>query len=730
MKELNYIIENRTVAEILGVQNFTNQETAILEIVKNAYDANATELTIEFKENAILISDNGCGMNENDILTHWMHIGKSDKGYETEDDQGNKRVVAGQKGVGRFALARLASIVEVHSLKSNHTPVFWKTDWSKNTLDFSSDQKTIGTSMYLYNLRDNWSQNRIKSLQSFLSITYNDDLMKVTLIDNLGQTILLNSATNHIVNRYFAKPHLGINCTNIIKLNYVATEMKLYCTVQNDEFKDDAIELCPDLNIHEYSITLDVLNEIDFSKSQLYSENLRDNLMTLGNFSCEFYFSVRGHTQIEGDKFLYKYTMLPKRYSKGITLYRNAFSIANLEGSKDWLELGKRSRMSPAAASHPTGSWRVRENQISGVINIDKKANANLIDLANRQGMSENDHYKIFITIIQNGVMQFERYRQKIIRNMTKKTYSKTDVKKQENILDKVLKDEVNLFQLSLNEQNEFKNVLKEQKKEQQRSKTESKKEFEEQEKRYKYDVGILNVLATSGLKSTSMAHEFHNDLNNFDGISNRIKKAMERYGIWEIAMKDENRALPHADIPRLLDNNETKSKKIVAFMRVILDQVEKKEFIQANQNIYTIIYDRLSDWKDNHSCINFNLLTDKELEFFISEDVIKVILDNLILNSMQQNKNTNTLNLSVEAERVNNFLKISYSDDGIGLSEKYKNDPMKILEVHETSRDDGHGLGMWIVSNTINLSGGSINTIISDNGFKIDFNLGGKSRG
>ena len=164
--------------------------------------------------------------------------------------------------------------------------------------------------------------------------------------------------------------------------------------------------------------------------------------------------------------------------------------------------------------------------------------------------------------------------------------------------------------------------------------------------------------------------------------------------------------------------------------MRVILDQVEKKDFIQANQNIYTIIYDRLSDWKDNHSCINFNLLTDKELEFFISEDVIKVILDNLILNSMQQNKNTNTLNLSVEAERVNNFLKISYSDDGIGLSEKYKNDPMKILEVHETSRDDGHGLGMWIVSNTINLSGGSINTIISDNGFKIDFNLGGKSRG
>lgn len=41
MERLKYIVEDSTIAELLGVQNFTNKESAILELVKNAYDAQA-----------------------------------------------------------------------------------------------------------------------------------------------------------------------------------------------------------------------------------------------------------------------------------------------------------------------------------------------------------------------------------------------------------------------------------------------------------------------------------------------------------------------------------------------------------------------------------------------------------------------------------------------------------------------------------------------------------------
>ena len=53
----------------------------------------------------------------------------------------------------------------------------------------------------------------------------------------------------------------------------------------------------------------------------------------------------------------------------------------------------------PASSFGPAGSWRVRENQISGKVIIDKKENKGLSDLMNRQGLVENDIYKVFIAI-------------------------------------------------------------------------------------------------------------------------------------------------------------------------------------------------------------------------------------------------------------------------------------------------------------------------------------------
>ena len=69
MEQLQYVIEDRTIAELLGVQNFSSDESAILELVKNAYDANAKTVTLHFGDNLITITDNGDGMNATDIST-------------------------------------------------------------------------------------------------------------------------------------------------------------------------------------------------------------------------------------------------------------------------------------------------------------------------------------------------------------------------------------------------------------------------------------------------------------------------------------------------------------------------------------------------------------------------------------------------------------------------------------------------------------------------------------
>lgn len=50
MEQLKYIIEDSTIAELLGNQNFTNEESAVLELVKNAYDAKACLITLSLKK--------------------------------------------------------------------------------------------------------------------------------------------------------------------------------------------------------------------------------------------------------------------------------------------------------------------------------------------------------------------------------------------------------------------------------------------------------------------------------------------------------------------------------------------------------------------------------------------------------------------------------------------------------------------------------------------------------
>ena len=48
MEKLKYVIEDSTIAELLGVQNFSTEEAAVLELVKNSYDANALDVTLKF----------------------------------------------------------------------------------------------------------------------------------------------------------------------------------------------------------------------------------------------------------------------------------------------------------------------------------------------------------------------------------------------------------------------------------------------------------------------------------------------------------------------------------------------------------------------------------------------------------------------------------------------------------------------------------------------------------
>ena len=445
MEKLKYVIEDSTIAELLGVQNFTNAESAILELVKNAYDAEVLNLTIKFNENQLIIEDDGIGMNAEDIKKYWMHIGKSQKKYNIIDKNNKNRVLAGSKGLGRFALARLGENIRLFSKKENDNSVVWTTDWNSSKLDYDNTFNKNGTKIIIDNLRDKWGKRKVENLANFLQKIYNDDSMKIKLLYNNEEKI---------IKKYFLEPILGENCTTNINLFYDSIKRNLIIEIKSDEFQEEAKKYCPDIDLKFQNFIINLSDELkgDFD----LDNNEIDTVLTeIGNFKAQFYFYIASSTQ-EVEKFLYKYKIIPNPLKSGIVLYRNAFGISSYEGNKDWLGLGKRARKSPAAASHPTGAWRVRENQLSGMIEIDKKDNKKLQDLSNRQGLEENIYYQVFIEIINRGIKEFERYRQEIIRKIVKNNKNDLKLEKKESIINRIISNPKLLEKLSIDDKKEL----------------------------------------------------------------------------------------------------------------------------------------------------------------------------------------------------------------------------------------------------------------------------------
>jgi len=253
------------------------------------------------------------------------------------------------------------------------------------------------------------------------------------------------------------------------------------------------------------------------------------------------------------------------------------------------------------------------------------------------------------------------------------------------------------------------------------------KDEQKSTEERYRYDVRILNILATSGLKATSIAHEMKNDRNSINSNYNNIVDALDEYGMWEELNSPECTELAYKNVPKLLEKNKHINQKVLIFMDTILDEAEKRKFIPAQLNIFSIMSKIKANWERDYNWLEIHNNIDDETTFNMAEDVLTVIFDNLILNSIQQNESKSNLVISISVDEKAGYLYFSYHDNGKGLASKYINDPMRILVVHETSRKNGHGLGMWIINNTVIMTGGKIVTVDGKSGFTIEFELGAK---
>lgn len=326
----------------------------------------------------------------------------------------------------------------------------------------------------------------------------------------------------------------------------------------------------------------------------------------------------------------------------------------------------------------------------------------------------------MFKRIILCAIKGFEYYRQSIIRIINIKNEEK-DINSTKNS-DEILKDPQKFFALNKEEQTKVIFEIQEIKK----GAENAIKEKKTSEIRYKYDVRILNVLSTLGLRAASISHEMLNDKVYIFKSTNHIIAALKELNLWDTISNEENTKCAFKNIPGMLERNHRINLKLIEFMDTMLYNIEKQQFEVLPLDVSNVLKSVLSKWEKDYSWVRFNLEVKDEIKISSAVDIFEVIFDNLILNSIQQNNSAAELIITIKASlSEDNKLDFSYRDNGRGLPIKYASNPMRILEVHETSRRDGHGLGMWMVNNTLNMTGGRVTEIKNENGFCIDFVLG-----
>ena len=109
------ITVNPEIFQVLGEQLVSDPITALCELVKNSYDADAKRVDVEFLEgNRIVITDDGHGMSLDNIHHGWLQIGAPMKRRTTTSPE-RKRVFTGSMGISRLAGFSLADGVRIQT---------------------------------------------------------------------------------------------------------------------------------------------------------------------------------------------------------------------------------------------------------------------------------------------------------------------------------------------------------------------------------------------------------------------------------------------------------------------------------------------------------------------------------------------------------------------------------------------------------------------------------------
>lgn len=732
-KEASFSVAAR-VAMQLGRESISNSIIAITELVKNSYDADSEHVKIQIlrPENSssiMVIQDDGIGMDEDQVLNHWMVIGTSNK-RDSKTSKSKKRVLAGEKGLGRLGLDRLCSISVVQSFtKENDTGVELVIDWQKyeeadkrleevkhrlykkhkGFIDTYTGQDVTcnhGTRIILLNLKDTWDEDFIRSLRKELSLL----LSPFSSIKDFS--IEIESGLD------------GKSQDEEIRSNELLKAAEWKLTADIDESN----------NIH-FKMTSPLHKKVYDLPKTIWSEKIknRDENPKCGPLAFEMYFFPRRNIDLVNFSFSRAQIEKFLDANQGVRIYRDQFRVkpyGQPNGDGDWLNLSYRRQQSPGGVAQ--GQWRVGYNQVVGAVFISREANEGLNDQTNREGILEGPAFYDLRVFVLEAVRFFENNREDFEKSIKKaneleerqenaiKAVQNTSVAV--NDLQKVTEEMKNIVSDAQSSgtipdirhiqemigsavENVDKKVIDAQKA--QESLIEVTKAREEEFERQK---NTLSNLASLGILTSCFGHETIGSTNVVLANAGLLKKNLID-GLFMVT----------PDVKPLVDNNLrlilSEAEKVETFANFALRNIARDKRKRKNIDLIKIL---------NQVFIAFEkIFIDKNIQIQkqFSENLPSFsgfpidwesIFVNLITNSIWALQNTAKENRIILATVKSDleWIVIHFSDSGIGLERGTKD---KIfLPTFSTKRNTegdviGTGMGLAIVKNFLDSYSGSI---------------------
>jgi signal transduction histidine kinase len=673
---------------LLGRELITDRITALFELVKNCYDANATKVTIEFHEvnplsdnSKIVIRDNGIGMSFEDIRDKWMVIGTSSKRTVSHSPEPFKRKTVGKKGVGRFAVDKLGSKLLMQTKKEGATNVnCLETDWevyealSRNldegiqpieTQLFTDVQNQYwtsvskrpeghGTILTISKIRDVWTKDDIvrayKELSKIVSPlerpTSDFDIFIKSQYDEFKNSKVINNAI--------------LNATEEITLGYDDTEK----TQQTLRFKGNKLEVV--------SIPYRAFGPIKF-KMYYFNQEAKSNYKKL----------YKGDEKIDGIK-IYRDGLITTPFAE--------YEAENIY-KRDILGIDKR---------RYSGFFdKVSSNDLLGFVEITDIANPEIKDATNRQDFVDNNAYrglKKFIIEQLVALEEFLKEKREVVKEKSKSGLNNASV------------DLKNIGELVSVIKKEAPPKIKEQLvslektvKQAQISVNKGIKTFEEVEKEkvhqenlflslmslQDYAFEIAHVVRTSLARIIRTAEFFKRNYPNSDpAYQERFLKSATR--IYDEMIR----------LDSVVDFLLSYAKSNIGFV-----DINVKELIEnLIYNEYRPIFQ-----KEN---IKVEVIFDETLIINHNQKFFEDIFENLISNSikaLQSNEGEKRIKCSGKIEG-NQFI-IHFSDNGQGILEE---DKERIFNIYftRTAEQGGAGIGLYAVKTRIKAMKGSIEVV------------------